>query len=152
MFGLDLLLGTKGRFYKQEGCASSAFSILTKNVVFIGRRLSVVNLIMQPCFGYGFYVGLVSLNGHAFSSKIVKLASTSLLTWTSFLKFRLENHRPICGPIGIFFRTYDRLQLQSPQPFNFQINGSPSGGITKLCSALVLQTYSPGTRAFTSTN
>ncbi len=62
MCELNLLLGTKGRFYKQEGSASSSLSVFTKNVVVIDSDLSMVNLIMEPCFGYGFYVEVVSLN------------------------------------------------------------------------------------------
>ncbi len=54
--------GTKRKFYEQEGSASSAFSVLTKNVIVIDSDLSIVYLIMQPCFGYGYYVGLVGLN------------------------------------------------------------------------------------------
>ncbi len=44
---------------RREGSASSAFSIFTKNVIVIDSDLSIVYLIMQPCFGYGYYVGLV---------------------------------------------------------------------------------------------
>ncbi len=62
MFEFDLLLGTKKRFYEQEGSTSSAFSIFTKNVIVIDSDLSIVYLIMQPYFGYGYYVGLEGLN------------------------------------------------------------------------------------------
>ncbi len=62
MFELDLLLGTKRRFYELEGSASPAFSIFTENVIVIDSDLSIVYLIVQPCFGYGYYVGLVGLN------------------------------------------------------------------------------------------
>ncbi len=58
MLGFDLLLGTKGRFYIQEGSASTpppAFPMFTKSVSVIDSDLSVVNLIMQPCCGYGYY-------------------------------------------------------------------------------------------------
>ncbi len=62
IFDLDLLFGTNGRLYKQEDSASSAFSIFTKNVVVTDYDSSVDTLIVQPCFGYGYYVGLVSQN------------------------------------------------------------------------------------------
>ncbi len=55
MLGFDLLLETKGRFYIQEGSVSPAFPMFTKSVSVIDSDLSVVNLIMQPCFGYGYY-------------------------------------------------------------------------------------------------
>ncbi len=58
MVELDLLLGTKRRFYEQEGSASSAFSIFTKNVIVIDSDLSIVYLIMQSCFGFATIWGL----------------------------------------------------------------------------------------------
>ncbi len=61
MFELDLLR-MKRRFHEQEGFATSAFSILTKNVIVIDSDVSIVYLIMQPCFGCGNNEGRVGLN------------------------------------------------------------------------------------------
>ncbi len=63
MFELDVSLCTRGRFYKREGSTFSAFSIFTKNVVVINSDFSIVYVAMQPCFGYGYYVGLLNLHG-----------------------------------------------------------------------------------------
>ncbi len=61
VFELNLLLGTKERFYKQLGSTSPALSTFTENLVVIDSYPSIGNLIVQLCFGYGDYVGLASL-------------------------------------------------------------------------------------------
>ncbi len=48
MFELNILLGMKGRSNEQEGSTTSALSIFAERPA-----------IMQPCFGYGYYVAII---------------------------------------------------------------------------------------------